>query len=195
MLALRLPPSLVNLKPAEHRRLIIQGMDTLDLKILASLEADARRPFADLARELEVSQPTVADRVRRLEERGILKGTQLRVDPARLGFAIHAFVRLKSAPPQKRGLYETAQSIPQIMEMHAITGEDCVIARVVARSVEELGAILERLNVFGQSSTSIVLETPIPLRNPILQPVSPKPKASATRKGRAPRAIPAQARP
>lgn len=161
-------------------------MDNLDLRILASLEADARRPFADLARELEVSQPTIADRVRRLEERGIVQGTQLRVDPARLGFPIHAFVRLRAAPAQKRGLVEAARGIPQVMEMHAVTGEDCVVARVVARSVEELGVILERLNAFGQSSTSIVLETPIPLRNPILQPAA---KAKASAPARKPRAV------
>lgn len=166
---------------------MIQGMDNLDLRILASLEADARRPFADLARELEVSQPTIADRVRRLEERGIVQGTQLRVDPARLGFAIHAFVRLRSAPVHKRALVEAARSIPQVMEMHSVTGEDCVIARVVARSVEELGVILERLNAFGQSSTSIVLETPIPLRNPIFQPATAKTKPATLRKSRAPR--------
>ncbi|MGH8310513.1 MAG: Lrp/AsnC family transcriptional regulator, partial [Steroidobacteraceae bacterium] len=107
--------------------------------------------------------------------------------PARLGFAIHAFVRLRSAPVHKRGLVEAARSIPQVMEMHSVTGEDCAIARVVARSVEELGVILERLNAFGQSSTSIILDTPIPLRNPILQPVAKAKSAAPTRKSRAPR--------
>jgi Lrp/AsnC family transcriptional regulator, leucine-responsive regulatory protein len=147
-------------------------MDALDLRILTSLEADARRPYAELARELEVSQPTIADRVRRLEERGVLKGTLLRVDPARLGFAIHAFVRVRSSPPQKRGLIEAARAIPQVMEMHSVTGEDCSIARVVARSVEELSEILERLNAYGQTSTSIILDTPIPLRNPLTVPAT-----------------------
>jgi Lrp/AsnC family leucine-responsive transcriptional regulator len=142
-------------------------MDTLDLKILASLDADARRPYADLARELDVSQPTIADRVRRLESRGVLRGTMLCVDYARLGFAVNAFVRLRSAPAQKSGLLEAARDIPQVIEMHAVTGEDCMIARVVARSVEELGGILERLSAFGQTSTSVVLGTPIALRNPI----------------------------
>jgi Lrp/AsnC family leucine-responsive transcriptional regulator len=187
MLTLQLVPGSVYFKPAAAQWFNIEGMDTLDLKILASLEADARRPYADLARELEVSQPTIADRVRRLEERGILQGTLLRVDPARLGFPIHAFVRLRSVPAQKRGLYDTARSIPQVMEMHAVTGEDCVIARVVARSVEELGVILERLNHYGSSSTSIVLETPVPLRNPIFQPTAAKTKPAALRKPRAAR--------
>jgi Lrp/AsnC family leucine-responsive transcriptional regulator len=146
-------------------------MDALDLKILASLDADARRPYAELARELNVSQPTIADRVRRLETRGILNGTMLRVDPARLGYGVSAYVRLRSAPAQKRGLIETARAIAQVIEMHSVTGDDCMIARVVARSVEELAEILQRLSAFADSSTSVVLETVIPLRNPIPTPV------------------------
>ncbi len=145
-------------------------MDTLDLKILASLDSDVRRPYADLARELEVSQPTIADRVRRLESRGVVRGTMLCVDYARLGFTVNAFVRLRTSQANKNALIAVAQDIPQVIEMHAVTGEDCMIARVVARSVDELGSILDRLRVFGESSTSVVLGTPIPLRNPIPAP-------------------------
>ncbi len=71
-------------------------MDALDLRILTSLDADARRSFADLARELNVSQPTIADRVRRLEDRGILRGTLLNLDLARLGYGINAFERMRT---------------------------------------------------------------------------------------------------
>jgi len=142
-------------------------MDTLDLKILASLDADTRRPYADLARELEVSQPTIADRVKRLESRGVVRGTMLCIDYARLGFTVTAFVRLRTTPLHKQGLVEAAREIPQIIEMHQITGEDCMIARIVARSVDDLGSILDRLTVFAQPNTSVVLSTPIALRNPI----------------------------
>jgi Lrp/AsnC family leucine-responsive transcriptional regulator len=143
------------------------NMDTLDLKILASLDADTRRPYAELARELDVSQPTIADRVRRLESRGVVRGTMLCVDYARLGFTVTAFVRLRTTPSHRQGLVEVAREIPQVIEMHQVTGEDCMIARVVARSVDELGGILERLTAFAQPNTSVVLSTPIPLRNPI----------------------------
>jgi Lrp/AsnC family leucine-responsive transcriptional regulator len=142
-------------------------MDALDLKILARLDADARRPYAEIARELGVSQPTVADRIRRLETRGIVRGAMLCVDHARLGFNISAFVRLRAKPTQKRGLGEIARAMPQVIEMHSVTGDDCMIARVVSRSVEELAEILQRLSAFAESSTSVVLETIIPLRNPI----------------------------
>jgi len=142
-------------------------MDALDLKILATLDADARRPYADVARQFGVSQPTVADRIRRLESRGIVRGAMLCVDYARLGFNVSAFVQLRATPSHKRGLTETARAMPQVIEMHSVTGDDCMIARVVARSVEELAEILQRLSTLADSRTSVVLETIIPLRNPI----------------------------
>jgi Lrp/AsnC family leucine-responsive transcriptional regulator len=142
-------------------------MDALDLRILTSLDADARRSYADLARELNVSQPTIADRVRRLETRGVLRGTMLCVDLARIGYGICAFVRIRTGSTSKRALIETATKMPQVTELLCVTGEDCLIARVAARSVEDLANVLERLSAFGNTSTSIVLDTLVPPRNPI----------------------------
>jgi Lrp/AsnC family leucine-responsive transcriptional regulator len=142
-------------------------MDALDLRILASLDRDARRPFADLARELNVSQPTIADRVRRLEDRGGLRGTMLDLDLARLGYGINAFVRIRSSATLKRGLIEAARKMPQVTEMFAVTGEDCSVARIVARSTEDLANVLDRLSAYGQTSTSIVLGTLVQPRSPL----------------------------
>jgi Lrp/AsnC family leucine-responsive transcriptional regulator len=148
-------------------------MDALDLQILSSLDADARRPYADLARELNVSQPTIADRVQRLEARGILRGTMINLDYARLGYPISAFVRIRAFGPKDRGLVQAMREIPQIIESHSVTGEDCVIARVVVRSVDELSSVLNRISAYGHSSTSIILDTLIPLRNPLPLPSEP----------------------
>ncbi|MEP7246146.1 MAG: Lrp/AsnC family transcriptional regulator [Gammaproteobacteria bacterium] len=141
-------------------------MDSLDLQILTSLDADARRSFADLARELDVSQPTIADRVRRMEERGILRGSMLSLDHTRIGYGIGAFVRIRTNG-SARALIEEARTLPQVIELTNVTGEDGMIARVAARSVEDLSTVLDRLSAFGQTSTSVVLNTPIPFRNPI----------------------------
>lgn len=168
-------------------------MDALDLRILTSLDTDARRSFADLARELDVSQPTIADRVRRLETRGILRGTMVCLDLARLGYGISAFVRIRMTSTSKRGLIEAAGKMPQILEMVSVTGEDCSVARVAARSVEDLANVLERLSTFGQTSTSIILGTLVPLRNPIsvqqaepadIAQVKPPARRAAARRGR-----------
>jgi len=161
-------------------------MDALDFRILASLDADARRSFADLARELNVSQPTIADRVRRLEDRGILKGSMLCLDHARLGYPVSAFVRIRTNDALKRGLVDTARKMPQIVELVCVTGEDCMIARVLARSVEDLANVIDRLTPFGSTSTSVVLGTYISQRNPIsvqaessLASREPAPRAAA----------------
>ena len=87
-------------------------MDSLDLKILTTLDADARRPYADMAREFGISQPTVADRIRRLESRGIVRGAMLCLDHACLGFNLSAFVRLRASPCKKRSLTEIARAMP-----------------------------------------------------------------------------------
>ena len=142
-------------------------MDALDLRILSCLDRDARRSFAELARELNVSQPTIADRVRRLEDRGILRGTLLDLDLGRLGYGINAFVRIRSSATLKRGLIEAARKMPQVTEMFAVTGEDCSVARIVARSTEDLANVLDRLSAFGQTSTSIVLGTLVAPRTPL----------------------------
>lgn len=160
-------------------------MDSLDLKILTILDADARRSYADIARELGVSQPTVADRIRRLESRGIVRGAMLCIDHTRLGFNISAFVRLRSKPSQKRIIGATARAMPQVIEMHSVTGDDCMVARVVARSVGELAEILQRLTVVADSSTSVLLETIIPLRNPIPTQAGPAPPVAKRPKNRA----------
>jgi len=142
-------------------------MDVIDLQILQLLDADARRPYAEIARELDVSQPTIADRIRRLQSGGVVRGTMLCVDYARLGFHVSAYVRLRTKTAHKQKLTEIARAMPQVIEMHSVTGDDCMIARVCARSVDELAEILQRLTATAESSTSVVLETLIPLRNPI----------------------------
>lgn len=143
-------------------------MDALDYRILQRLANDARCPFAEVARELGVSQPTVADRVRRMEERGIIRGAMLRLDYARLGFPIEAVIRVVSTPQAQPRLEEVARGIPQVIELSRVTGEDCVIARAVLRSVAELAEVINQLSPYGASNTSVVLGTPIELRSPLL---------------------------
>ena len=129
-------------------------MDTTDLRNLALLDADARR---------------------------ILKGAMLKVDHARLGFQVSAFVRLRAKAAHQRLLEGTARAMPQVIEMHSVSGDDCMVVRVVGRSTEELAGIPRRLTVLAESSPSMVLETLIPLRNPLpMQEAAPKrPRGSA----------------
>lgn len=157
-------------------------MDALDHRILWLLAEDARRPYAEIARELGVSQPTVAERVKRMEERGVIRGATLRLDLSKLGFSIDAFVRIAATPREQDKIERAAHAIPQVIELSRVTGEDALIARVALRSVGELSEVLAKLSLHGASNTSIVLGTPIPPRAPLVplaqaSPTRPPPRA------------------
>jgi Lrp/AsnC family leucine-responsive transcriptional regulator len=142
-------------------------MDALDHRILRILVDDARRPYAEVARQLGVSQPTVAERVRRMEERGVIRGATLRLDAAKLGFPIQAFIRLVSTPQAQLRVEQIAASMPQVLEVARVTGEDCLVIRAALRSVGELSELIGHFSPYGTSNTSIVLGSPIEWRSPV----------------------------
>lgn len=134
-------------------------LDAYDLRILDILQRDARTPLAEIGRRIHLSQPSVAERVRRLEEAGVIQGYAARVDPMKLGYTIHAFIRV--AKHHNRPVDRWAAEQPEVIECHTITGDDCAVLRVVARDVRHLERLIVQLNEFGKTSTSIVLSSSI----------------------------------
>ncbi|NLU76384.1 Lrp/AsnC family transcriptional regulator [Streptomyces sp. HNM0575] len=144
-------------------------MDAVDRAVLTELDADPRLPTAELARRIEVSVPTARDRVRRLQESGVIRGYRLDVDPAALGCPVAAFVRVRPGPGQLPKIAELAQSLPQVSECHRITGEDCFLIKVHAADVGSFEEVLDRFLLHGQTTTSIIQSTPVPPRTPGLR--------------------------
>jgi Lrp/AsnC family leucine-responsive transcriptional regulator len=144
----------------------MMNMDALDRALLAELDSDPRLATAELARRIEVSVPTARDRLRRLQERGVIRGYRLDVDPAALGYPVAAFVRVRPGPGQLPKIAELAQSLPQVSECHRITGEDCFLIKVHAADVGSFEEVLDRFLLHGQTTTSIVQSTPVPPRTP-----------------------------
>ncbi|MBB2894074.1 Lrp/AsnC family transcriptional regulator [Flexivirga oryzae] len=136
-------------------------LDEVNLRILAALHRDPRLSMSALARAVGLSAPTVTQRVRRMEEAGIITGFSMLVDPAALGLPVTGLVRVRPGPGQLPKLIELAQSHPQVSACDRITGEDCVILRVHAATVEGLEGVLDRLLLFGQTTTSIVVSQPV----------------------------------
>jgi Lrp/AsnC family transcriptional regulator, leucine-responsive regulatory protein len=141
-------------------------MDAVDRAVLTELAADPRLPTAELARRVEVSVPTARDRLRRLQESGVIRGYRLDVDPAALGYPVAAFVRVRPGPGQLPKIAELARSLPQVSECHRITGEDCFLIKVHAADVGSFEEILDRFLLHGQTTTSIIQSTPVPPRTP-----------------------------
>jgi Lrp/AsnC family leucine-responsive transcriptional regulator len=137
-------------------------MDDLDRKILASLTRDGRMPYAKIAEEHGVATTTVHQRVRKLVERGVLKGTRVMVDWEAVGLPVTALVSVEA--PGDRPLSDLAgelSAIPLVQSCYAVTGEFDLLLTVRARSSQHLGEVLEeiRRSTPGRSRTIVVLAT------------------------------------
>lgn len=142
--------------------------DRVNLRILTELQRNPRLTMTELGRRVGLTSPAVTERVRRLEEMHVIQGYRLDVNPTALGLPIAAYVRIRPNPGQLPKLAELAENIPEIVECHRITGEDCFILKVYLPSLDQLDRILDRFLLFGTTTTSLIQSSPVPLRPPPL---------------------------
>lgn len=136
-------------------------LDPLGWKLLAELQTDARASFAELGRRVGLSTPAVAERVRRMEDEGIIRAYRAEIDPSSVGLPVTAFIRMSIVGNVLTQLTECVHAMPEIVECHRGTGEDSFILKVHTVNVDHLKNVIDRLTPFGTTSTSLVLESPI----------------------------------
>lgn len=141
-------------------------LDEVDQALIALLSDNARLPIAELARSVGLSAPSVAERLRRLEEDGVVKAYRVEIDPRALGYTLTAIVRIRPLPGQLHSIEKLLVESPEVVECDKVTGDDCYVARYLLRSIEELDPILERIAQRAQTSTSIVKTSPVKRRLP-----------------------------
>lgn len=144
-------------------------LDAIDQILLAALMEDSRRSLKALAGITGLSSPSVAERLRRLEERKVITAYAVHVDPRAFGYMLQAIVRVRPLPGQMHAIERLIQGTPEFTECDKVTGEDCFIARLNVRSMEQLDAILDRLSDQAETNTSIVKATPVKRRLPPLK--------------------------
>jgi Lrp/AsnC family transcriptional regulator, leucine-responsive regulatory protein len=137
------------------------GLDATNLRLLDELQGDARLSLAELGRRVGLTAPAVAERLQRLEERGVIRGYRADVDPRALGNALTAILRIRPAPRRLQVVAEVARETPEVVECHRVTGEDCYYAKLHVRDVEELERVIDRFTPYGQTTTSIVQSSPV----------------------------------
>lgn len=140
-------------------------LDAMDAKILEILQQDARTTLAEIGRRIHMSQPAVAERVKRMEAANVISGYHAHINPAALGYGITAFIRVARHSNDSL-LVEAAAQLPEIVECHSITGDDCNIVKVIAPNVIELEKVIKHLARCGVTSTSLILSSSI-ARKPI----------------------------
>ena len=150
-------------------------LDETGWHILQALQENARLSFSELGQRVGLSSPAVAERVRRMEDAGIIKGYRAEINTAKVGYPITTIIRMNTPGERCTRFNSFAQEMPEVLECYRVTGSDSLIMKVMASSVEHLEAIIDRLSAHGELTTSIVLSTPVtrrmivPLSDPDIQ--------------------------
>lgn len=134
-------------------------LDEIDRRLLAALQTDARLSFRALGRRIGLSQPAVADRVRRLEEAGVLTGYRAGVDRPRAGLPVTAFLRVTCTGDKFRAVHRLAEELPAVLECHHVTGEACFIVKVAAADLTGLERTIDRFREHGETVSAVVLSS------------------------------------
>jgi Lrp/AsnC family leucine-responsive transcriptional regulator len=140
------------------------SLDALDSKILHHLMSQARITWADLAGHLGLSAPAAAERVRKLEERGVIQGYVTQVNPHSLGYDLTAFIAVTLTHARDRAPFlAQVQAMPEIQECHHVTGDDDYLLKVRCQGTQGLEALithgLKQIPGVRRTRTTIVLST------------------------------------
>jgi Lrp/AsnC family transcriptional regulator, leucine-responsive regulatory protein len=147
----------------------LQGFELVrekrNVELLRLLRKDPRVTVSALARRVGMSAPAVRERLQRLEEAGIIKGYHLEIDPAALGYPMAIVIRVRPNPGKLSKVAELAESLPQVVECHRITGEDCFFIRAYIEALDHLDRLQDRFSAYGQTTTSLIQSSPVPPRS------------------------------
>jgi len=146
-----------------------RDIDDVDASILRALVENARISTAELSRAVGLSAPSVSERVKRLEENGVIEGYSARINVTALGLPIAAWLRIRPIPGQLQKVARVLQAQPDIVEVDRITGEDCFIARAHLRSVADLERLIDEIIPYAMTNTSIIQSSPVERRLPPIE--------------------------
>ena len=136
-------------------------LDEIDWKILYELQNDARTSYAELGRRIGLTTPAIIERIRKLEDAGIITGYRAEIDAAKVGFPVTAFIRMSITGIDYSQIVETVKKTKEVLECHRGTGGDSFIIKVAVADVEHLQTIIDKLTPYGITTTSIVLSSPV----------------------------------
>ena len=132
-------------------------LDPTDLSMIEILQQDGRVSVSELGRRVGLSQPAASERLKRLEERGVISGYRAMVDPAAVGLGMMAVIRLRTSHEHIRPCLKQFSEMPEIIEILRLTGEDCFLLKVLVPTPAHLETIVDSIARHGAVTTSLVL--------------------------------------
>lgn len=136
-------------------------LDVYGRKLLVEMQANARLSLAELGRRIGLSATATAERLRQMEEIGIIQGYSVRIDREALGLEVMAFIRVSCGGQQYHRLLEYVQTLEEVRECHHLTGGDDLLLKVMTTNMADLEALIEALLPYGKPETSLVLSSPV----------------------------------
>jgi len=143
-------------------------IDNTDRAILVCLEEDARMSLKTLSGKIGLTSPSTAERLKRLEEKGIIQGYSARINIFELGYSLQVLVRVRPFPGMLKKVEKYLQALSACIECDKVTGEDCFVARLVVKDIADLDTELDQLAEMAQCNTSIIKSSPVTRRLPAL---------------------------
>jgi Lrp/AsnC family transcriptional regulator, leucine-responsive regulatory protein len=139
--------------------LVNKTLDNLNWKILQELQKNARITVVELGKRINLSAPAVAERIKKMEEEGYIKGYQTVIDYDKIGRAVPVFIHFKATSINHANMIKMVEAMPEVVEWFAITGNYCLLLKVIVTSTKELETVIEKLGGYGETSTSIILSS------------------------------------
>jgi Lrp/AsnC family transcriptional regulator, leucine-responsive regulatory protein len=165
-------PSGIN--SVKRLRYLNGALDALDVAILRVLSQNARTPIKDLATRIGLSAPSTTERLRRLEETGVVEGYDIRINTQAIGLPLAVHIRLRPMPGELTRVAELLSATPEIIESDRVTGDDCFVAKALVANVGDLEALIDRFLPFATTNTAIIQSSPVARRMPPLPGVPAK---------------------
>ena len=150
-----------SLQDMAQKAQIMENIDECSLNLLVELSRDARSSYAELARRVGMSPSAVVERMRRMEEEGIIEGYSAAINPAALGLSVLAVIRMTCDGTHYHPFLKFVKTLSEVRVCHHVTGADAFFLEVATRSLEELEQLIERLLPYGIPTTSLVFSSPV----------------------------------
>ncbi len=138
-----------------------QGLDEKDWQLLQALQENARTPYSELARKVHLSVPTVAERVRRLEDKGVITGYRASIDLTALERPLKAVVRFQGTGTQMTRIADAIKEMSEVIQAFRMTGDTCFMAIIAVTSTAHLESFLDSVSPYGQTQTSVIVSEPV----------------------------------
>ena len=134
-------------------------LDTINWKILKELQLNSRRPLTEISKIVGLSSPTVAERIQKMEEQGIIKQYSTHINYDALGYNLCVYISIKIRFGQVENFENYITTVPEIVECHKLTGQDCMLMKGHVKNPKHLEKLNAKLADFGELTTSLLLKS------------------------------------